>query len=124
MSVSGAGARRKGSAFEREIRQQIRAIGIECKRVPLSGAAQGFKGDLQLAGMTAECKRRKRSYSSLYQALEQGGGSDLLFVRDDQPVPVGWPSAEISGEPKRGDYRCLNMQAKASASRATLSSSG
>ena len=84
MSVSGAGARRKGSAFEREIRQQIRAIGIECKRVPLSGAAQGFKGDLQLAGMTAECKRRKRSYSSLYQALEQGGGSDLLFVRDDQ----------------------------------------
>lgn len=83
--MGGKASRNKGGAFERECTNRIKAeLGIECLRVPLSGAAAGFKGDLHMAGLVIECKRRKRNFTSLYQALEQGGGSDFLLVRDDQ----------------------------------------
>lgn len=62
----GASARRKGYAFERECVEFFRLLlpEAEVHRVPLSGAGEGFKGDLRvvLKGEVffVEAKRRKR----------------------------------------------------------------
>lgn len=77
-------SRRKGSGYEKEIERGHLALGIQASKMPLSGALGGkYSGDVQIAGLIGECKRRRKGYSSLYKALEQGGGSDVLFVRDD-----------------------------------------
>ena len=77
-------SKRKGSAYELEVVRDHLALGIQASKQPLSGALGGkYSGDVQIAGMYGECKRRRKSFTTLYKALEQGGGSDLLFVRDD-----------------------------------------
>ena len=74
----------KGSGYELEIVNADEALGIEAVKTPLSGALGGrYSGDVQIAGLIGECKRRRKSYSSLYKALSQGSGSDIMFARDD-----------------------------------------
>lgn len=73
----------KGSGYEREIVQLHKSLGIEATKTPLSGMLGGaYRGDVQVAGLIAECKRRRKGFSSLYKALDQDN-ADLLFVRDD-----------------------------------------
>jgi hypothetical protein len=85
MSKGGRGPKIKGSEFEREIVNQLRAAGINARRVPLSGAVPGYEGDLRVAvgglDRKAECKRRKRAFGTLSAHL---GTNDFLFVRDDR----------------------------------------
>ena len=77
-------SKRKGSSYEREVVRDHLALGVQASKQPLSGALGGkYSGDVQIAGLIGECKRRRKGYSSLYKAMEQGGGSDVLFVRDD-----------------------------------------
>lgn len=88
-------SKRKGSNYELEVVRAHLALGIDATKTPLSGALGGkYSGDVQIAGMIGECKRRKKGYTSLYNALEQGGGSDMLFCRDDNKetlVVLPWP---------------------------------
>jgi hypothetical protein len=44
--VSHKGARKKGSRLERDITKSLKNIGIDAKRVPLSGALSWLKGDV------------------------------------------------------------------------------
>ena len=47
----GKASRDKGAGFEREMVNWHRNLGMsneDIKRVPLSGAAEGFKGDMQI----------------------------------------------------------------------------
>jgi hypothetical protein len=76
-------SKRKGSGYELEIVKAHQDLGIDAKKTPLSGAVKGYPGDVQIAGLVGECKRRRKGYSSLYKALEQGGGADVMFGRDD-----------------------------------------
>lgn len=77
-------SKRKGSGYELEVVRAHQALGIEAIKTPLSGALGGrYSGDVQIAGLIGECKRRRKSYSSLYNALQQGTGSDVMFARDD-----------------------------------------
>ena len=77
-------SKRKGSSYELEVVRDHLALGVQASKQPLSGALGGkYSGDVQIAGLIGECKRRRKGYSSLYKAMEQGGGSDVLFVRDD-----------------------------------------
>ena len=77
-------SKRKGSGYELEVVKAHLGLGVNAFKQPLSGALGGkYAGDVQIAGMIGECKRRKKGFTTLYKALEQGGGSDLLFVRDD-----------------------------------------
>lgn len=79
----------KGSGFELEIVRRHTDLGIEAEKMPLSGALGGkYSGDIQVAGLIGECKRRKRGFTLLYKALAQGTGSDMLFVRDDRSEPL------------------------------------
>jgi len=76
--------KRKGAGFELEVVKWHKDRGYDSEKQPLSGALGGkFSGDVRVEGMISECKRRKKSFTSLYDALAQGGGNDLLFVRDD-----------------------------------------
>tara|TARA_R100001443_G_scaffold7064_1_gene16206 strand:+ start:965 stop:1312 length:348 start_codon:yes stop_codon:yes gene_type:complete len=77
-------SKRKGSGYELEVVRAHLAEGVQASKQPLSGALGGkYAGDVQIAGLICECKRRRKGFSTLYKALEQGGGSDALFVRDD-----------------------------------------
>ncbi|MFO0813580.1 MAG: hypothetical protein U0796_10195 [Gemmatales bacterium] len=84
-------SKRKGSRVERELVSLHEPLGVPCKRVPLSGAAEGFKGDLwlTLAGvqMTAEVKARANGTG--FKTLEGWlGSNDLLFLRRDRATPI------------------------------------
>ena len=71
--------RNKGNRVEREIVNYLKDNGIPAKRVPLSGAAEGFKGDIIIDGsLRAEVKARKDGFKQIYDWLE---GNDYLFIK-------------------------------------------
>ena len=83
-----AASKRKGSGYELELVRAHQRLGIDAEKMPLSGALGGeYSGDLRVAGLTCEAKRRAKAFKFLYDSLAQGGGSDVLFVRaDHQPT--------------------------------------
>jgi hypothetical protein len=50
-------------------------------RVPLSGAVEGFEGDLLLEGKKIEVKARHDGFKELYKWIE---GKDLLALKADR----------------------------------------
>ena len=65
----------KGSRVEYEVRDYFRSIGLSADRVPASGAAQGFKGDIRVktpAGVEflVEVKARKDEFKLIYAYLD------------------------------------------------------
>lgn len=85
------GSRRKGAKIEREIVDAHVAIGIPAKRVPLSGAAEGWKGDVRIAHVTGElmAEVKARASGAGFAVLERWlGGMDLIFLRRDRREPM------------------------------------
>lgn len=82
--AGGRSSRTKGVGGERELVTTLRAHGLEARRVPLSGAAEGFKGDVQVRAfnrdLTGEVKRRRAGFRTLQKWL---GNHDFLALRDD-----------------------------------------
>lgn len=90
--------RQKGADFEREVVNELKELGLDAKKVPLSGAVADFEGDIWIAPshesphrknypvprLVLEAKRRKRGFKTIYDALEQGGGNDIVVARDDR----------------------------------------
>ena len=80
--------KRKGSRVEREMVRRINEIG-DAYRIPLSGAVEGFKGDIKLRigdkWYTAEVKARKNPPK---QVLGWLGEHDFLFIKPDLKEPV------------------------------------
>lgn len=72
--MGGRFSRNKGRRVEYEIRDQIAALGYKVVRVPLSGASQGFKGDLEVTmhnnKIYGEVKARKDQFKSIYALLD------------------------------------------------------
>ena len=84
----GKAQRDKGARFEREIVNTAKAHGLDAKRVPLSGAAEGFKNDVLIdaGGVTwaIEAKKRGAGFKFIYDNLD---GSDVLVIgADRQPA--------------------------------------
>ena len=83
--MSGKPSRDKGCRFERSIVNAFKANDIEAKRVPLSGAADGFKGDVLVEGKgktyRLELKARQSGFKQLYGWLD---GNDALVVKADR----------------------------------------
>ena len=79
----------KGSRFEREIVELARLRDLEAHRVPLSGSAPGFKGDVHIKkgreNWVIEAKKRADGFKFLYQHLE---GADILVVGADRKKPL------------------------------------
>jgi Holliday junction resolvase len=86
----GRSPKRKGVRVERELVNELAALGLACFRVPISGAAGGqWSGDIHvpLLGRTrrVEVKARGNGFRQLYNWLE---GSDLLIVKADRRDPL------------------------------------
>jgi len=84
--MSGAGPRRKGNAFEREVVALLQEAGIAAERVPLSGAVKGgrYESDIECpvrgVDRKLECKRWKGGFKSINKFLTGNYG---LVIRDD-----------------------------------------
>lgn len=78
----GKRSKRKGYTGEREFADLTGG-----KRVPLSGAADGFKNDVIVDGLKFEVKRRKDGFKTLYKWLEDEAEPDGLAIRADYK---GW----------------------------------
>ena len=89
--MGGKGAKRKGSRVEREIVKMLNDDGIEARKQPLSGALDGWKGDIEIViqgqPVIAEVKARKDGAG--FATLERWkGGNDLLFLKRDRAEPM------------------------------------
>lgn len=88
--MSGLKSRRKGRAYEYEVRDYLRELGYEAKRVPLSGASQGYKDDIDFSDSggfrgTIEAKRRKSDFKNIYTMYE-AVGEPVLAVSDGKTL--------------------------------------
>lgn len=82
-------SKRKGNRIEREIVDLHRDIGVNCSRVPLSGAAGGdYSGDIRIANLgIGEVKSRSQGQG--FKTLEGWlGNNDALFLRRDRAKPL------------------------------------
>lgn len=84
--MPGRSAKRKGSAFEREVVALLQEYGIAAEKIPLSGAVGGsFAGDVTCpvrgADRLLECKRWKGGFKTINKFLE---GNYALVTRDDR----------------------------------------
>lgn len=82
--MSGKAPKQKGDRLERAVVTLLKAHGLDAKRVPLSGSAAGYPGDVsvKLAGreLCVECKSRA-DFKTLYGWLE---GRDALVLKADR----------------------------------------
>lgn len=83
----GKMSRDKGARFEREIVNDLLGHGLKAQRVPLSGATNYAKGDVEVVAgfdsrtrFTGECKRR----ASLPRIFDELGDFDFLALRQDR----------------------------------------
>jgi Holliday junction resolvase len=88
----GKKQRIKGSSFEREMVNRHKDLGVDAKRVPLSGATDFAKHDViitkydvMISGISAECKIRANGFKEIYKWLEEN--PDILFCRADRKEP-------------------------------------
>lgn len=72
--MGGRMSRNKGLRVEREVKEILRTIGFkDAVRVPLSGASEGFKGDVVYTDTylnkqkTVEVKARKHGFKTIYK---------------------------------------------------------
>ena len=82
----------KGSNFERKIVHLLNTLfsgEYQVERVPLSGAQDGFKGDIWLhlpdKLFKIECKKRKSGFKQIYKWLE---GNDMVVIEQDRCNPI------------------------------------
>ena len=86
----------KGYRIEREIVELHKAIGIEAKRVPLSGAmgcyGREFAGDVDIpisSDLTLKAEVKARANGSGFTTLERWlADNDCLFLRRDRAQPL------------------------------------
>lgn len=84
----GKPSRDKGARRERELVALFRSWGLEAYRVPLSGATEHSKGDVDCykigrdAPFCGESKAKKGGFKQLYSWLEKDG-ADYLALRKD-----------------------------------------
>ncbi len=73
----------KGNRGERELLEKLREYGFLIRKVPLSGAAQDWPGDLVEAdGTIWEVKRRSQGFLKIYKW--HSAGSDIVAFRGDR----------------------------------------
>jgi Holliday junction resolvase len=87
-------SKQKGDRAEYKIRDRFNEMGLDCSRVPLSGALGGqYSGDLHIRGLfertlTAEVKCRKKSNVFWKTVQKFLGENDALFLIEDRKEPL------------------------------------
>lgn len=95
INMGGKFSRDKGRRVEYEIRDLLNSWGFKTVRVPLSGASQGFKGDLEVDmgfhKLHGEVKARKDQFDSIYAFLDgYCKGKPVQVVGDGYSAIVGY----------------------------------
>lgn len=81
--------KRKGTDFERQCVNKLKDIGVNARRVPLSGAGHE-KGDVifeKVKGVftAIECKWRKSGFKQIYDWI---GPFEYLIIKADRKEPL------------------------------------
>lgn len=115
----GVMSRRKGALFERDVASDLRAAGFSARKVPLSGAAEGYPGDVVIEDtpsgrwilqckISAEGGGRERVLAMLREVVVgrvEVAGTALVAMRRTQfmglvrgapPRPVNWPGVVVT----------------------------
>ena len=89
LTLMGKASRDKGGRFERELVNTAKAHGLEAYRVPLSGAAAGFKNDIIIKQgritWEIEAKKRATGFKFIYDNI---AGADILVIGADRQKPL------------------------------------
>lgn len=90
--MGGRTSRNKGNRVERELVNKLKDVGFDTVRVPLSGAAEGFKGDINInissrETLIAEVKARKDG-AGFKQLEDWKGDHDYLFLKRNNCDPM------------------------------------
>lgn len=85
-------SKRKGNSLERDLVNEAREKGLEAKRVPLSGAAEGYPGDVIVhsswgSDYCIEAKWRGDGFKQIYGWL-QHKNADALVIKADHQEPL------------------------------------
>lgn len=78
----GKSSKRKGSEYERRVVRDHEDEGIVARKIPLSGAMEGYKGDITVADhFQGEVKARKggQGFKTIKKWL---GDNDMLFLQE------------------------------------------
>jgi len=80
-------AKQKGDRDELNLVHAAKDYGLHARRVPLSGAAEGFKGDVIIKdnrdnSWVAECKHRANGFKQIYGWMDDH--VDILTIRADR----------------------------------------
>lgn len=90
--MSGRYSRNKGRRGEYALRDHLRALGFEAIRVPLSGASEGYKGDVVATRgeetITFELKCRKNAFSKLYWFANQANMPSGIVAADYNLISI------------------------------------
>lgn len=82
--MGGMMSRRKGLIHEYAVRDALRAEGYEADRVPSSGAAEGFKGDIRFRKdgreYLAEVKARRKEFHRIYALVDRYATNGCLSL--------------------------------------------
>lgn len=75
--------RQKGARVERELVQKLRLLGLDAKRIPLSGATEYAKYDVEVkftngVKCSIEVKSRKDGFKKIYELAEKHPGASFL----------------------------------------------
>ena len=85
----GRSSREKGIRAERRIVDELREVGLDAYRIPLSGSVAGFKCDVELRlpgrKLHLESKARKGRFGWFYKWLKD---ADALVIKKDCNQPL------------------------------------
>lgn len=99
--MGGKMSRRKGYSGEYEVRDYFRSLGYRADRVPSSGAAEGFKGDIKvidsanLEEMLVEVKRYASSFKRLYAALNAADKHPISMYLGDKTAYLAYDFKDL-----------------------------
>ena len=98
----GKASRDKGAGYERELVNAFKDMGLRAQRVPLSGATDYAKNDVEVTAgfdgktvFSGEAKRRKQLPKIITDALE---GADFAAFRQDHGETLIVISLDTFGE--------------------------
>jgi Holliday junction resolvase len=117
--MGGKASRDKGSRGELIVRDYMIALGYTAYRVPLSGASQGFKGDVVATKdgktLVLEVKFRKDEYKSIYALIDSfDDNSDIgLQGEKGELVTLGYSIESVLIQNYYHNYNVLDVNPKA-----------
>jgi Holliday junction resolvase len=90
--MSGRKSRQKGYRGEYELVKLLKLQGLDAKRVPCSGSAAGFNGDIHVSNgsrnVVIEVKSRRDEFKSIYALFDRYEDEGLVFFTQDDDTLI------------------------------------